>query len=307
MIVDDRIQPFVLPHVRGRMVRLGPALDWILGRHPYPPPVARLLAETVVHTVLLASGLKFDGVFGTQIRGDGPVRLLAADLTPDGTLRGYADFDAAAVDRAHALDRAPVPGLVGDGTLAFTVDQGPHTDRYQSLVALDGPTLTDCLHRYFHESDQVATALRAAVDQDGDGHWHGAALTVQRLPAEQDPGVTEDERDEAWRTAAVLMSSVQPAELARLAPETLVQRLFATEGVRLPAPRGLRGGCRCEAERLLRTLRAFPADQVAAMITDDGTLHATCQFCNTTYRFTPDAVSTEAAALAGAPESFQED
>ena len=55
--------PFTLEKLdsRGRVVRLGEALDTILNRHNYPAPVARLLGEAVVLAALIGSSLKFEG------------------------------------------------------------------------------------------------------------------------------------------------------------------------------------------------------------------------------------------------------
>ena len=44
--------------MRGRIARLGPALDVILTRHGYPAPVAKLLGEAAALTVLLGTTLK---------------------------------------------------------------------------------------------------------------------------------------------------------------------------------------------------------------------------------------------------------
>ncbi|HWU95384.1 MAG TPA: Hsp33 family molecular chaperone HslO, partial [Sphingomonas sp.] len=43
----DRAVGFTIParHTRGRVARLGPALDTILAAHAYPEPISRLLAE----------------------------------------------------------------------------------------------------------------------------------------------------------------------------------------------------------------------------------------------------------------------
>ena len=59
----------------------GRLLDQILGRHDYPEPVARLLAEACVLTVLLGTSLKFEGKFILQTRSDGPVDMLVADFS----------------------------------------------------------------------------------------------------------------------------------------------------------------------------------------------------------------------------------
>ncbi|MGH6960979.1 MAG: Hsp33 family molecular chaperone HslO, partial [Dongiaceae bacterium] len=93
---DDLIQPFKLEGqaVRGRLVRLGPLIETVLDRHQYPPVVAELLGEMVALAVGLAGALKYDGVFTLQTKGDGPVRLMVADVTSEGDVRGYAQFDA---------------------------------------------------------------------------------------------------------------------------------------------------------------------------------------------------------------------
>ena len=95
-VPDDLIQPFKIEGqaVRGRLVRLGPLIDTVLDRHQYPPEVAELLGEMVALAAGLAGALKYDGVFTLQTKGDGPVRLMVADVTSEGDVRGYAQFDA---------------------------------------------------------------------------------------------------------------------------------------------------------------------------------------------------------------------
>src|SRR5262245_62605544 len=83
---DDTILPFGVAalDLRGRVVRLGDAIDDILTRHDYPAPVSKLLGEAVVLTVLLGSTLKFEGRFILQSKSDGPVRMVVGGLaTPD--------------------------------------------------------------------------------------------------------------------------------------------------------------------------------------------------------------------------------
>src|SRR3984957_21326240 len=98
-VADDLIQPFQIDSsgLRGRLVRRGPALDEILTRHDYPEPVARLLGEAIALAATLAGALKYDGVFTLQTKGDGPIGLMVADVTSDGAIRGYAQYDAAAL------------------------------------------------------------------------------------------------------------------------------------------------------------------------------------------------------------------
>src|ERR1700724_4461555 len=133
---DDTIQPFEVAalDLRGRVVRLGPALDDILSRHDYPPPLSKLLGEAIVLTVLLGSALKFDGRFILQTQTDGPVRMLVVDFNSPGRIRACARFDRARVDAAITARAASAGELLGSGHLAMTIDQGPDMSRYQGLV-----------------------------------------------------------------------------------------------------------------------------------------------------------------------------
>lgn len=148
---DDTILPFEVAalDLRGRVVRLGPALDEILIHHDYPLPVAKLLGEAVALAALFGSSLKFDGRFIMQTQGDGPVRMLVVDYVTGGRIRACARFDKARVAAAIADGKASGGELLGRGHLAMTIDQGGDMNRYQGLVALEGGSLEDAAHRVF--------------------------------------------------------------------------------------------------------------------------------------------------------------
>ena len=92
---DDLVGAFQIEGepVRGRIVRLGPAVDQILAAHDYPEPVANLLGEVCALAALVGASLKFEGRLIVQAQGDGPVRYVVADYDTTGSLRGYCRFD----------------------------------------------------------------------------------------------------------------------------------------------------------------------------------------------------------------------
>jgi molecular chaperone Hsp33 len=284
---DDLIQPFKIEGqaVRGRLVRLGPLIDTMLGRHGYPNVVAALLGETVALAAALAGALKYDGVFTLQTKGDGPIRLMVADVTSDGDVRGYAQFDEerlAAVTGAGNGGSLSVPKLLGAGYLAFTVDQGSHTERYQGIVELTGATLADCVHHYFRQSEQLDAVVKVAAGRAASG-WRAGALMLQRLPPSA--GAADDVED-GWRRTLAFMASSTPDELldAQLEPNDLLYRLFHEDGVRVFATAGLRAGCRCSRERVERVLRSLPEDELETFKID-GVIAVTCEFCSASYAF----------------------
>ena len=175
---DPRARPRprpTTPSCRSRSRRSTCAAAWcgsarrsttILRRHDYPAPVAKLLGEAIVLTVLLGSALKFEGRFILQTQTDGPVRMLVVDFTTPGKVRACARFDAARVAAAIAAGAADPGALLGHGHLAMTIDQGPDMSRYQGLVALEGKDLEDAAHEYFLRSEQIPTRVRLAVGEE---------------------------------------------------------------------------------------------------------------------------------------------
>ncbi|HEX9214857.1 MAG TPA: Hsp33 family molecular chaperone [Bradyrhizobium sp.] len=312
--IDDAVLAYEVDalDVRGRLVRLGPALDEILTRHDYPAPVGKLLGEAIVLTTLLGSALKFEGRFILQAQTDGPVSFLVVDYNAPDRLRAYARYDASRL--AEAKDSG---ALLGHGHLAMTIDQGPDMSRYQGLVALDGGGLEDAAHEYFLRSEQIPTRVRLAVGEewrssDGGKHrWRAGGMLMQFLPkaperarqADLHPGdapegveVHSVAEDDAWVEARSLVETVEDVELIDpdLSGERLLYRLFHERGVRVFNPMVLKAQCSCSRDAVGAMLKSFSPDDRAAMVKDDKVV-VTCEFCSSVYGFTPQEAGVEDA------------
>jgi molecular chaperone Hsp33 len=289
IVVPRGITPFHLPGlpVRGRLVRLGPLADALLTRHDQHAVVTALTGQALALAAALAAALKFRGSFSLQAKGDGAVTMLLADCTEAGALRGYARADPGKL--AALLADMPDPGagaLLGQGYLAFTVDQGGDRERHQGIVAIEGETLADMALHYFETSEQLQCALRLAC-APSPGGWRAAALILERVASEG--GIEASggqEADEAWRTATALASTLTDAEMLddSLPSEQLIWRLFSSEGVAADRPRALAYGCRCSRSRLSGILEGFPPEDLDEMAVAGGIV-MTCEFCNLDFRF----------------------
>jgi molecular chaperone Hsp33 len=290
LVVPGGITPFFLAGrpVRGRLVRLGRLADALLTRHDNHPAVTALTGEALALVAALATALKFRGSFSLQAKGDGPVTMLLADCTDTGAVRGYAQYKP---ERLAELLRAnPAPNaaeLLGGGYLAFTVDQGPDTERHQGIVAISGESLAEMALHYFATSEQLRCAIRLACAPTARG-WRAGALIVERIATAAGGIDAADDSagDEDWNTAAILAGTVSDAELLddTLAPDDLLYRLFHSEGVTTDLPRVLAYGCRCSRQRLSGILESFPAADLDHMAVD-GQIVMTCEFCNVDFRF----------------------
>jgi molecular chaperone Hsp33 len=311
--VDDAVLPFEVASLdlRGRLTRLGPALDDVLTKHDYPAPVGKLLGEAIVLATLLGSSLKFDGRFILQTQTDGPVSFLIVDFQAPDRLRAYARFDA-----TRLKDGQDSGALLGKGHLAMTIDQGPDMSRYQGLVALEGGSLEDAAHEYFLRSEQIPTRVRLAVGEEwrggGEGprhRWRAGGMLLQFLPKaperarqpDLDPGdapegavTTVVAEDDAWVEGRSLIGTVEDVELIDpdLSGERLLYRLFHERGVRVFPPLPLRAQCSCSRDAVAGMLASFAPQDRADMV-KDGKVVVTCEFCSSVYEFTPAEAGVE--------------
>lgn len=310
--VDDAVLPFEVDalDLRGRLTRLGPALDDILTKHDYPVPVGKLLGEAIVLTTLLGSSLKFNGRFILQTQTDGPVSFLIVDFQAPDRLRAYARFDA-----KQLRDGQNSGALLGKGHLAMTIDQGQDMSRYQGVVALEGGNLEDAAHEYFLRSEQIPTRVRLAVGEEwrgGEGpkhHWRAGGMLLQFLPkaperarqADLHPGDAPEEtavhtvtEDDSWIEGQSLISTVEDIELIDpdLSGERLLYRLFHERGVRVFQPLPLHAQCSCSRNAVASMLASFTPNDRADMV-KDGKVVVTCEFCSSVYQFMPHEAGME--------------
>lgn len=293
-VLPSSVQGFYLSRsgIRGRLVRLGPALDAIVRRHAYPEVVAELLGETLALAAALASSLKYEGVFTLQTRGDGPVSLMVADISSKGDMRAYAQYDEEKVKFAGVRSAL----LLGKGHLAFTVDSGANnSDRYQGMVELIGRDMAACIQTYFRQSEQIESAVKVTAVRDAEKGWQAGALILQRMPEgggyaanNNAPGGTDanEERLEDWNRSKILMDTLTIDELLNpeLTSEKLLHRLFHEEGLESIEERELRDQCRCSRQRVAMVLSTIPPTELNDLMIE-GKVEVKCEFCGAAYDF----------------------
>ena len=295
---DNLVAPFQIEGepVRGRLARLGSAVDEILAAHDYPEAVANLLGEACALAALVGSNLKFDGRLIVQAQGDGPVRYVVVDYDTDGALRGYCRYDPDAVAKAaQGFVRPGAKTLLGEGVFIMTVDQGADMDRYQGITTIEGETLALCAEQYFAQSEQTPTRVRLAVGQAdlGDGlRWRAGGMLIQNIAEDENRGPTA----EAWVRTQAFFETIGEDELIdpTISAETLLFRLFHEDGVRVFEAKPLKAFCRCSQDRIESVLTSFSPEERADMVEDDGLIKVTCEYCSSTYSVDPAALKTEA-------------
>ncbi|MBC7143467.1 MAG: Hsp33 family molecular chaperone HslO [Rhodobacteraceae bacterium] len=316
---DDTVLPFQLDlsDIRGRVARLDGVLDRILLQHSYPGMVEALVAEAALLTALIGQTIKLRWKLSLQIRGDGPVRIIATDYyapVKDGEparIRGWASYDAERLDPAAAGF-----GQIGKGYFALLLDQGAGTTPYQGITPLSGGSLSACAETYFAQSEQLPTRFALSFGRSrlaGEGErWRAGGVMLQHMPkaspfvaSEGGSGeggllvagdMLDGDEGENWSRANLLLDTVEELELIgpQVAPTDLLVRLFHEEGPRVFDAQAVKFGCSCSPEKVRESLSIYSAKDIAHMTTENGIVTADCQFCGAHYKFDPETLGFEA-------------
>ncbi len=315
---DDTVLPFQLDNsdVRGRVARLDGVLEQVLSQHNYPPVVEALVAEIALLTALIGQTIKLRWKLSIQVRGKGPIRILATDYygpTEDGQparIRGWASYDAERLD----LDG---PGFeqIGEGYFAILIDQGEGNVPYQGITPLAGGSLSACAQAYFAQSEQLPTSFALSYGRStlpGEPEmWRAGGIMLQVMPKAspfaaregsgeagllQHSDILEGDEEENWNRVNLLMETVEEVELIgpSVHPTDLLVRLFHEEGPRVFDAQPIEFGCTCSEDKVRQSLSIYSARDIGHMTREDGSVTADCQFCGAHYIFDPRTLGFEA-------------
>ena len=274
VLVEDVLHRFMLERagVRGVLVRLGAAWREVAGRSAYPAALRSVLGQTLASSALLTGNIKLEGALSVELKSTGPLRLLFAECTDQGRLRGLARWSD---PLPETLNLAELPKAI----MAITIGAAERGQRYQGLVDLQHPDLASALENYFSQSEQLPARIVLAADGE-----HAVGLMLQKLPDEGGIDAVQDE--DAWTRIQHLTATLGAEELLSTAPEQLLYRLYHEESVRLFEPRSLAFGCSCTRERVEAVLRSLGRDEVeAALEAREGEIEVICEFCAQRYTF----------------------
>lgn len=277
----DYVQRFLFENldIRGRLVCLTGAWRRMTEGRDYPAQVVELLGQSTALAALLGANRKTSGHpsgrVTLQVQGKGPVKLLVADCAPAMKIRGMAQY---------ARDAAPGPcmhGLIGDGKLAVTLEDGASGQIYQSIVPLEGDSLAANFEHYLAQSEQLTSLLRLQASADA-----ACGLLLEKLPG-------ADARDaDGWNRVTHLAATLELRETVDAQPYDLLVRLFPEELLRVFRIDPVEYHCPFDVQNVERVLRGLGRAEVESILAEQGEIVIKNEMCNHEYRFDRAAVET---------------
>ncbi|MCU7553498.1 Hsp33 family molecular chaperone HslO [Alteromonas sp. ASW11-19] len=282
----DQLHRFLFNNasVRGEMVRLDDSLNHIVHSYEYPVQIQRLLSEMAAATCLLTAILKFKGEIGLQIQSEGPVKYAVINATDKQTLRGVARWDENLTTLPETFSELLTKAVL---VITITPEEG---ERYQGVVALDKPTLAECIEAYFDQSEQLATSVRLMTDLSQPDNAKAAGLLLQVLPKAAE--ATDRSQQNEFDHLTTLTGTLTEEEMFSLPVEDILHRLYHQEEVEMFPPQAVSFACTCSRDRSAEALKNVEKAELMAIIEEEGAIKMNCQYCHTEYRF--DSIDVEA-------------
>lgn len=269
--MPDHIQRFLFTdvNVRGAIVRLENSFQTIMAQHHYPKPIAALLGEALVATVLMRSSIKFEGQITVQFQGDGPLELLVVKCDHRNNIRALVQWshDALADDVVLSM---------GSGSLVVTIDQDNQVRPYQSVVPIENRSISGALEYYFNLSEQLATRFWLQVK---DNQVFG--MMLQALPPESSEEFAEVVKD--------VRESLENQPIFDTENAEILQGIFL-QPIRLFQVEPVQFRCTCTVEAMEDAVKTFGEPDARDILLTNREVVVTCEYCNHEYAFTPEDI-----------------
>jgi molecular chaperone Hsp33 len=275
--VDQLVRGLLLPGAGARIVAAltTAACREAAARHDASPAAALALARATSAAVLLATLTKGGERVTLQVMGDGPLRGVTVEADAAGQVRGFPHAPRAA-GALGGPSRARLGPLLGAGIVNVIRDLGLK-ERYQGSTPLISGEIDEDVEQYLTGSEQVVSALGcdAVLGPEGEIAAAGGVL-VQCLPG-GDVDAVADARVRL-RRGGLLASLRSGAESA----SGLAARALEVDP-KIIDLRPVRYLCPCSRERVSGALALLGADELRAMLVEDGGAEVTCGFCGARY------------------------
>lgn len=282
--MSDKIQRFTFAQlpIRGEIITLEKSFKTIVEQHQYPSAQKELLGQSLAATALMAEIIKIEGKVALQLQSPSTVKLLLAECTHQGHIRGLAHLD-----QEQSTDTLNFSEWTHGGQMAITIEpeQGK---RYQGVVPLENTELSRCLEDYFQRSEQLPTYIQLFVNED-----KAFGLFLQALPGNSQNELSIDDKVGAFNHVKTLAETLTAEEALSLSHQELLYRLFHEDEVTVYPEKDIRFKCSCSRQRNEKALATInPAELVEMVKESGGRLELVCDFCSNKEIFTEQDIMT---------------
>ena len=232
--------------------------------HNLSDVAAEILGGMLTACAYMAGCLKSEkGAVSLTVKSNDGSATVSVSGDVKGHIRGYID--------------GAENGLKG-GTLTVIKDDGFFRP-FIGTCELKCNDVSENLMQYFHQSEQIETAVAIGVNVK-DGKCVAAGGVVMQLL----PGTHEENMDKAENA---MQNFIKPAKVVEeLGAEGIMQKFFGEDtddkGVYLTFPAYK---CNCSRKKIEGVILSLGLDEALNIVKEEGKASVHCHYCNTDYDF----------------------
>lgn len=255
--------------------------------HQLWPTATQALGRTLTAGVIQGSFYAEDQQITIRIDGGGPLGKILVDADAHGHVRGYVQNSHVNLiyDEGNKAGNSAVGQAVGtNGFLQVTKDLKIR-DFFTSTAALQTGEIAEDFTYYFAASEQIPSAVGLGVVVDTDNSVKVAGgFILQIMPGCKKESLDRIEQliEEMEPLNQLLLDGKMPEDILEYLSDNQWDPLYT-----LP----LAFECNCSRERFRSGLATLPESDLVEMMDDEVTT-TECQFCRSTYTFTPSDLET---------------
>lgn len=277
-------------------------LNEMMIQHSMNPVAGDALGRATLCALMASNGMQEQQMFQLSLKGDGPLRGCVTIVTGKGEARGY-------VGNPSLSDDFTLSEAIGSGTVQVVKNHPDWPNPYNGITSIRHGDIDRDVGIYLAESEQRSCALAAATSFNGILCTSAGGYLVERLPDCTTETMQHMEKNLAKLVemngedgealpANLLLEGKTPVDIATVLLDGLGMKPLnqVTPSV----------FCECSEEKLFRSLRLLPREEVDEVLKDEGKIEARCQFCGKVYRMGPEEVAKRFTEASGDP-SLDED
>jgi len=268
-------------------------------RNDLSPVSGQALGEVITCSLMMGASLKGDETLQVNMVGSTGLRHVTA--ITDGELKVRGMVGESQFNMGAPADNIKIKELLGEGQVQVIRNHPDWKSPMNGITALRDTSIPLNLALYMGESEQRPTALLADVKVQGGLCRYALGVMVERLP-----GATEDnietsisnlgavdtrglrsylDRTDEERQEGGMFRNFEDS-LHRILDDCLVS--MDKDSIRWSKAPTFR--CSCGIEKVWRTLRLLPLEEVQSIVDSQETVEMKCEFCGTKYSLTGDEI-----------------
>lgn len=266
----------------------------LMMQHTLTEVPADALGRSVTCGLLMSNGMPDEHTVQITINGDGPLRGVCTITNGLGECKGYVG--------SPSLNGFKLEDAVGKGTVQVVKNRPDWPNPYNGITSIIKGDIDQDMGIYLAESEQRSCALAAATSVNGILCTSAGGYLVEQLPGcekETIAKVEENlktlmEKDGSDNLPTnLLLNGFTPMDISGIILDGLGMKPLQQITPSL--------NCGCSDDRLIRSLRLLPKEEVDSLVEREEQIEARCEFCGKVYRMDGEEVKTRMAAAKGDP------